>query len=177
MEANEQIKDYKKSNILNIEKIYNDFYNYVYTIIKNKTNGYLKDEDMEEIIVDTFFTIWKNRDKLENERAIKPYIAGIVKNLIKEKIRKNNNSITTLEYEDIKEINYFPEEREEIMLLKDSIKELKKEEQEIFELYYYQNKKIKEISLLLNMSEMNIKQRLCRIRKKIKKNIKKEGRI
>ena len=72
-------------------------------------------------------------------------------------------------------MEFFTEEREEITLLKDSLKELKTEDKEVFELYYYQNKKIKEIALLLNISEFNVKQRLYRIRKKIKKNVEKKG--
>ena len=59
LEKNEQIKDYKINNILDIEKIYNDFYSYVYTIIINRSKGYLKEEDVEEIISDTFFMLWK----------------------------------------------------------------------------------------------------------------------
>lgn len=175
MEKNELIKDYKINNILDIEKIYNDFYSYVYTIVINRTQGYLKEEDMEEIISDTFFMLWKNTNKLEDERALKPYIAGITKNLIKEKIRKNNICLDILDYENIKGMEFFTEEREEITLLKDSLKELKTEDKEVFELYYYQNKKIKEIALLLNISEFNVKQRLYRIRKKIKKNVEKKG--
>lgn len=179
MKKNEQIKDYKINNILDIEKIYNDFYSYVYTIIINRSKGYLKEEDVEEIISDTFFMLWKNTNKLEDGRALKPYIAGIAKNLIKEKIRKNNIYLDTLDYENklenIKGIDFFIEEREEITLLKNSLKELKKKDKEVFELYYYQNRKIKEIALLLNISEFNVKQRLYRIRKKIKKNVEKKG--
>lgn len=179
LEKNELIKEYKVNNILDIEKIYNDFYSYVYTIIINRAHGYLKEEDIEEIISDTFFILWKNVNKLENERALKPYIAGITKNLIKEKIRKNNMYLDILDYENelenTKVMELFTEERDEITLLKDSIKELKTEDKEIFELYYYQNRKIKEIALLLNISEFNVKQRLYRIRKRIKKSIEKKG--
>ena len=88
LEIKELMNDYKINNNLDIEKLYNDFYSYVYMIIINNSKGYLKDEDIEEILTDTFFVIWKNRDKLKKERPIKPYIAGITKNLIKEKMRK-----------------------------------------------------------------------------------------
>lgn len=179
MEKNELIKDYKINNILDIEKIYNDFYSYVYTIIINKSKGNLKDEDIEEIISDTFFILWKNTNKLEDGRTIKPYIAGITKNLIKEKIRKNRICLDILDFEnkleDTKGIEFFIEAREEVTLLKDTIEKLKQEDKEVFELYYYQGRKIKEIALLLNISEFNVKQKLYRIRNKIKKNIEKKG--
>ncbi len=164
---------------LDIEKIYNNFYSYVYTIIINNSKGYLKEEDMEEIISDTFFILWKNTNKLEDGRILKPYIAGITKNLVRQKIRKNNIHLDILAYEntleDIKGIDFLIEEREKIALLENSLKELKSEDKELFELYYYQNRKIKEIAVLLNISEFNVKQRLYRIRKKIKKNIEKKG--
>ena len=51
MEKKETIKEYKIKDTLDIEKIYNNFYSYVYTIVVNTAKQYLQ-EDIEEIIVD-----------------------------------------------------------------------------------------------------------------------------
>ena len=39
-----------------------DFYGYVYIIVKNGVSSHITDEDVEEIISDVFVAIWKNRD-------------------------------------------------------------------------------------------------------------------
>ena len=47
-----------------IEKIFDDFYGYVYTIVKNDVNKYITNEDIEEIISDVFIALWKNKENL-----------------------------------------------------------------------------------------------------------------
>lgn len=179
MKKQELIKEYKEKETLDIEKIYDNYYNYVYTIAVNTAKQYLKEEDIEEIIIDTFLVVWKNQRKLEENKSIKPYIAGITKKLIQEKTRKRKIHLDITDYENKIEstdkINLIEEEREEITLLKDVIKKLKKQDKDILELYYYQSMKIKEIANCLNTSEFTVKQRLYRIRKRIKKEIEKKG--
>ena len=123
--------------------------------------------------------LWKNRNRLEDDRKIKPYIAGIAKKLIKEKSRKKKVHFDLSNYENkiesIDEINLISEEREEISLLKDTVKQLKEPDRQILELYYYQSMKIREIAKYLNQSEFTIKQRLYRMRKRIKKEMEKKG--
>ena len=179
MGKNEQIKDYKNGEILEIESIYNNFYHYVYTITVNMAKAYLQEEDIEEVISDTFLVLWKNRDRLEDDRKIKPYIAGITKKLIQEKCRKRKIYFNILDYENklqsIDEIDLINEEREEISLLKHMVKQLKEPEQQILELYYYQSMKIKEIAKHVNLSEFTIKQKLYRMRKRMKREIEAKG--
>ncbi len=179
MERNEQIKDYKRKEILDIEKVYRNFYGYVYTITANTVKEYLQEEDIEEIISDTFFVLWKNRNKLDEDRKIKPYIAGITKKLIQEKIRKNKVSIDISWYENkiesMETIDFIQEEREEIAILKQVLGKLKKQDIEIVKLYYYQAMKIKEMAEVFQVSEFTMKQRLYRIRKRIKKEMAKKG--
>lgn len=67
------------------------------------------------------------------------------------------------------------EQREKIKLIESTIKNLKKEDIEIFNLYYYSGKKNKEISEILHISEFAVKQKIYRIRKKIKKDLEKGG--
>ena len=64
--------------ILNIELAMNDYNNYIYKIIKNKYNGF-SDEDIEEMILDVFLTLWNNQNKLDINQKMSSYIAGIKK--------------------------------------------------------------------------------------------------
>lgn len=57
-----KIKKYKNNKELDLEQIIEEYSKYVYKIIKNMAN--LSEEDTEEIVADTFFILWKNKDKL-----------------------------------------------------------------------------------------------------------------
>ena len=60
-------------------------------------------------------------------------------------------------------------------MLEKTVKQLKEDDILIFNLYYYSSMKISEISNVLNISDFNVKMRLHRIRKKIKKEFSKGG--
>lgn len=179
MKKKKKIKEYKNNNSLDLEKIIDEYSGYVYKIINNIANRYLSNEDVEEIVSDTFFILWKNRYKLEDEKCLSSYIAGITRNLIKEKTRIVNINVDISDYEniiqDFKKIDMMCEQREKISIIEQTVKKMKKEDISIFNLYYYSSMKIKEISKNLNVSEFNIKSRLYRIRKRIKKELVKGG--
>ena len=67
----------------------------------------------------------------------------------------------------------YEEEREEILNLEHSLKELKQIDIKIVNLYYYSFKSIKDIAEELDISESNVKTKLHRIRKKLKKQLSK----
>lgn len=179
MKKYSKISDYKNDNILNLEKIIEEYTGYIKKIIQNMSVQSLSNEDREEIISDTFFILWKNREKLEDEKLLSSYIAGITKNLVKEKAKVISINYDIDDYEnrifDNKTIDMLYEQREKERLIKKSLKEMKQEDIDIFNLYYYSSKRIKEIAIILNFSELKIKSKLFRIRKKIKKDLEKGG--
>lgn len=172
-----QMADYIDNNHLNIDKIIDDFSPYIRTIINNMAKDSLTIEDKEEILTDTFFILWKNK----SNKIIKldAYLAGITRNLIREKLRKNTimYDISVIE----NNINYdenvemFLERKELLNNLKISYKSLNKIDFEILKMYYYSYKSVKEISDELKLTESNVKIRLYRIRKKLKKYLIKGG--
>ncbi len=174
-----KIEKYKNNQKLDLEKIIDEYSGYVYSIIRNMANKYLSQEDIEEIVSDTFFILWKNADKLEDDRILSSYIAGITKNLVKEKSRVININYDISEYENIIQdnvkVDMICEQREKVNVLEKTVKQLKEDDILIFNLYYYSSMKISEISKALNISDFNVKMRLHRIRKKIKKEFSKGG--
>lgn len=179
MKKNNEIKNYKENNMLDLEKIINEYNGYVNQIIKNMTIKEFSKEDVEEIIADTFFILWKNKDKLEEDKKLSSYLAGIVRNLVREKARGIKVNYDISDYEntiaDLQNIDMLYEQREKTTMVEKMVKQMKLEEIEIFKLYYYSSKKIKEISSILNISEFAVKSKLYRIRKKIKKELEKGG--
>lgn len=139
----------------------------------------LSEEDTEEIISDTFFILWKNKEKLNEEKLLSSYIAGIVRNLVKEKTRVTNINADIYDYENIlkvcTEIDMLCEQREKISIIEKTVKAMKEDDIFIFNCYYYSSMKISEIASILNVSDFNVKSRLYRIRKKVRKELSKRG--
>ncbi len=177
---NEKIlKDYLINGELDIDKLLDDFYGYVYIIVKNGVSIHITDEDIEEIISDVFIAIWKNNSMLSNTTDIKAYLSGTAKNIIKNKYRKNELNFSISDYEekivDNSNLEKLIEENEKNSIIKACLKTLKEEEYTIFIMFYYESKKVKEIAEKLNCSVEKVKVILHRVRKIIKKNLEDGG--
>lgn len=167
---------------LNLKQIVEDYSNYIYTIIKNMSNNLLKEEDTEELISDVLFAVWKNKEKVEKHLELKPYIAGITKNVVKNKLRSSNPTyeIDDSIYDNLQDTSNL----EEILCRKEQMKEINKEldkmkknDKEIFISFYCYGKKSKKIAEELNLTESNINTKLHRIKKKLKKALDKRGNL
>ena len=173
------IGKYIENDELNIEKVINEYSGYIYIIVKNLAKETISKEDIEEIISDVFVTFWNNREKLDKTKPIKSYLAGITKNLIKLKHRKIQFDFNIDDYENRLITNLSIEENFEIRegnnIVEKTLENMQKEDKDIFIMYYYNSKKIKEISKILNISESKVKTKLHRIRKRLRKELEKNG--
>ncbi len=134
-------------------------------------------EDKEEILLDTFFILWKNQYNILY--SLNSYIIGITKNLIREKIRKKQITYDITDYENFlsySDYNVNMDERAELIVIEKLFKQLKNIDFNIVNMFYYSSKSIKEIAKELKISEFNVKTRLYRIRKKIKNELKVGGK-
>lgn len=176
---NEILKDYLVNGKMDMDKILDDFYGYVYIIVKNNVNISITNEDIEEIISDVFLAIWKNSKNLLDTTMVKPYLAGTAKNVIKNKYRMTDFNLPISEYEekiaDNTNLQKISEENEQDNIIRDTLKTLKQEYYNIFIMFYYESRTIKEISKILNSSETKVKVILHRVRKTIKKNLEDGG--
>lgn len=171
MGTNNQINNYIVNDRLDLNRIIKDYTPYVKTIINNMVYNNLTEEDKEEILSDVFFVFWKNRFK--EIPVIDAFIAGITKNLVREKLRKKVISLDIADYENnlgYTDIDMFDEKREKIEKVKEKMKELSDIELKIIDMFYYYSKSTKEIANELNLTETNVRSKLHRIRKKIKRN-------
>lgn len=164
------------SNELDLDKIISEYTPYIRTIINNMSNNNLSVEDKEEILADTFFILWKNQKNITV--SFDSYISGITRNLVRERFRKKNYTYNLSDYEN--SIGYYDTE---IFLdknfyidnLRETFNSLKEIDIKIINMFYYFDKPIKDIAKELNLSEINVRSRLHRARKKIKKNFYKGG--
>ena len=175
---NEKIYTYIENNKLQMEKIMETYNNYISTIIRNSHIN-LSNEDVEEVILDVFLTLWKNQNKLDINKSMSAYISGITKNLIKYKYRQYKINQNIEEYEeklvDNSNIEITLLQNEKQKIISEELEKIKQEDKEIFIEYYYDDKKIKEISKKFNMTESKVKSKLFRIRKRLNKILKKRG--
>ncbi len=180
MKENNTIKDYIKNNELDLERIIQDYSAYVSKIINNMAKGFIKEIDKEEIVSDVFFALWKNKRNLDVGKSLSPYLAGITRNVVKVYFAKNK-----IKYENIddyeNDLNFSDdfcfanENYDKIKSIEKKVGSMKKIDKGIFLDFYYYSKSIKDIAKKYNISEDSAKQRLYRIRKRIKKEIQKNG--
>lgn len=173
-----KLEDYIINKNLDLDKIVDDYTPYVRTIVQNMVSNNLSEEDKEEIIIDTFFVLWKRYEENHTIKSLSSYMAGITRNLIKEKLKSLKYTIDIEECKNSVEYSYvdiYSQEREEVNQLYKKIKDLKEDDMKIVTMFYYSNKSIKDIAKELDISEVNAKTRLHRIRKKIKQELKQGG--
>ena len=77
MKELKKLEDYYKNNEIDIDQIIEDFTPYITTIINNRTDNKISFEDKEEIFSDTFFIVWKNRNRINNQKFNKRKIQKI----------------------------------------------------------------------------------------------------
>ena len=173
MNSYKEIKYYIKNNELDLEKIINEYSSYTATIIDNMARNSLNDEDKEEIVSEVFFILWKNKNKLNVNKYLSSYIAGITRNVVKEYLRKIKINFDISDYENslynYDKIDLLDDNVEEISKIEEKLKNMKKIDKTIFLDFYYSFKSIKDIAKEQKISEFSVKQRLYRIRNKIRK--------
>ena len=173
MNSCKEIKYYIKNNELDLEKIINEYSSYTATIIDNMARNSLNDEDKEEIVSEVFFILWKNKNKLNVNKYLSSYIAGITRNVVKEYLRKIKINFNISDYENslynYDKIDLLDDNVEEISKIEEKLKNMKKIDKTIFLDFYYSFKSIKDIAKEQKISEFSVKQRLYRIRNKIRK--------
>lgn len=169
----EVLKEYLVNGRVDIDQMLEDFYGYCYLIVRNSVSIAITEEDIEEILSDIFVAIWKNSTYLPDTLPLKPYLAGIAKNMVKNKYRKTEFNVSYTDYEEMLLGSYYietmTEEKEQEQAILKALQQMKPEERQIFVLFYYAAKSTQEIAQSLAVSISKVKTTLHRVRKKLKK--------
>ena len=178
MKEKKELKNYIINKRIDLDRIVDDYTPYIRKIIQNMVGNNLTEEDKEEIILDTFFALWKRHSENFKINSLDSYMAGIARNLVKEKLKTLKYNIDIEQCVNLIEYSYeetYSQEREEISEIYNKINNLKEIDTKIIKMFYYSNKSIKDIAKELKITEVNVKTRLHRIRKKIKQELRKGG--
>lgn len=161
----------KKGDSKSFETLVNRHKDMVYSIalkiLRNK-------EDAEEMAMDSFVKAFNKISDFRGDSTFSSWIYRVTYNLSLSKLRKN--IIDTRSMDDgilqvVDESQISPLEvllkNEKSQVVQNAISELNTESKEIISLFYFQEKRMKEVAEIMNLSESNIKVKLYRSRQKL----------
>ncbi len=141
------------------EVIFEHYKNYLYLFI---CKALPSEEDREGIVQEIFINLWLNRNSLDEDKPLKPYLFTIAKNQIYDHLRKIYSKrkyldLLFLDYStnpvsSENEVEYWEFER----YLLNKINQLPERRREIFKLSKLEGKSYRKIATLLGISENTV---------------------
>ena len=145
------------------------FYKTAKIILKN-------DDDIYDAIQEALISIYKNYEKLENEKFFSTWATRIIINKCYDLLRKRKNNIVPID--EFIENNPSMGQNDKYEIDESGIKQamnfLNDDIKLIVVLYYYDNYSVKEIYEIVNIPEGTVKSRLSTARKILKQKLGKE---
>lgn len=164
----EMLKESNEDGIHLIQGNYGNMIKYVVeNIIQDK-------EDMEECISDIYLKIWRKINLYDKSKGkLSTWITALARNTALNYV--NKKSIPTVELTDTINVPTSPEvallKKEELRRLKNTIKSLLPEEQQLFYRKYYYLQSTAQIAAEMGKSERSVEGKLYRMRNKLKKKL------
>ncbi len=171
----------KKFITENGDSKFNDLYNQLWDkMMSNVCRKYTKDEaKAEDFCQNGFIKAYQNISKHDGKGSIEGWIARVIRNNILDELRKNKISFTNgnsdFNLDNIEDNVEEPnEEKYNINDIKKVLSNVSKAYKKVFELYYFENLKHKEIAEELGISINTSKTNLMKAKKKIKELLNKK---
>lgn len=140
-------------------------------------------EDVEEAIAETFVRLWRYGKSFKPYRgtSLKSYLYGIARNAALDK-RKDMRRGETAPWTDRTELPDADADIEELILrreeelaVRQAVAEMDEPDRTIFAMRFFQEYKVKEIALKLELSEKQVENRLFRCKGALKTKLKERG--
>ena len=172
------IKRLKRNDEKGIEMLIDKYSRYVAAVIWALSKDTLKPEDVEELISDVFYALWKRRKELLETESLKPYLAQTTRNMTKNKF-KSLKEESSINEEELFFENHDTEnlmiQREEIDVIKEFLNRMRSPDGDILKSYYFLNVKLEDISLRFKLPLSTVKSKIYRGRKSIAAYFKERG--
>lgn len=161
------------------EEVIITYKNYVGSIVNSRISTSMGPEDVEEVVADVFFALWKQSNKLDpNKGTIKNYLGILARNMAINKLREPHDKLLMIDDMEIQG-DASPElkmiSRETMDILKGEIDSLKSPDIEIFTKYHIDGETVKMIAEDMQLNPNTVKAKLARSRKKLKKQLFERG--
>ena len=145
---------------------------FIYAVKRNSNRLYLialtftkNHYDAEDIVQNTFLKLMKQNKAFESEKHMDNWLTAVCinesKDYLKSFFRKNSTSL-----EDAKELYTFDKPKDFDLVT--AVMSLPKKERTVIHLFYYEDLSIKEIAVVMKISESSVGTRLHRARKHLK---------
>lgn len=160
----------------------NRYHSYVSYIVANIIGKAFSQEDVEEVMMDVFLSVWNHAASIDPKvsSSLRPYIGTVARNKAKNKLRTSSKYNSTVLLED--ELAIDPKDFTKDILnnelkgiLLETLNKLNKDERICFINYYYYQKPIRVISEETGINESTIKSKLSRGRNKLKELLERKG--
>ena len=134
------------------------------------------DDDVYDAMQEALISIYKNYEKLENEKIFSTWATRIIINKCYDLLRKRKNNIVSIDdfIENNTSMGHIDKYEIDEHGIKWAMNFLNADIKLIVILYYYDNYSIKEISEIVNIPEGTVKSRLSNARKILKQKLGKE---
>lgn len=129
--------------------------------------------EAEDIVQDTLIRVWNKRDEWQQMDSIEAYCLTIARNLAidrSQKMESQNLELTpeTQEMPDAKMPDQLMEQNEQLSIIHRLINELPEKQRSILQLRDIEGKNYKEIAVILELTEEQVKVNLFRARQRIR---------
>ena len=150
---------------------------YVRTIIGNVLGAAGSSADVEELVSDTFYAVWRHAPSI-GPGKLKPYLGVTARNQAKSWLRARKELPMDLDIIELPDPKGSPEEalvrRERGKQVRKAIHKMRPRDREIFLRYYYYLQTTEEIAAELGIPAGTVRSRLARGRKLLKAMLSKE---
>lgn len=167
----ENFKKLKNGDKDSFDLLYEEYYLSLYRtallILGNR-------EEAEDVLQDTFLSIYKNINNLKEFNKLRPWIFSILKNSCYTRYKNRKREFPDefiLEKADSKLISSGEDEFVLNNEVESALLKLNHKEREVLILFYYDDFSIEEIAKILKTFQGTVKSRLFRARKNLKKEI------
>lgn len=171
MNEKELIIQLKKADPAALEEAIAVYSGYVMAVLIKILGQNAVQEDRDELLSDVFVALWKSRDLLREDGALKFWLAVVARNAAFQFLRKmrltqplEENRLTDEE----SDIFAATERRERIQSVRQAVGTLSEEDRDIFLRHYFWKQTVLRIAEETGIKESTIKSRLSRGRKKLK---------
>lgn len=167
----EDFKKLKTGDKDSFDLLYQEYYLVLYRtallILGNR-------EDAEDVLQDTFVSIYKKARTLSDFEKLKPWIFSILKNTSYTRYKKRKREFPdefVLDKAEESPTYLGEDDFAEKSEIQDALMTLKEKEREVLVFYYYNDFSIEEIASICKTFQGTVKSRLYRARKNLKKEL------
>ncbi|WP_163325814.1 RNA polymerase sigma factor [Draconibacterium mangrovi] len=161
----------------------------VFRLLYPRLKGYCKlfvpdDNKVEDLIQETFITLWEKRDSIKNDRSIESYLFVILRNNCLNFLRdeKLEQTISSVNVEEVSELQYLYQidflgkeekslEEQLVESLQVAVDELPDKMRQVFTLCKIEGRKQKEVAEEMGISLKMVEKHIAKAKEQIRKKL------